>query len=54
MKKEEYEECKALLDAWFEDEKYAEQGHFGRALWAVRKLAASLGYKVVSEVNYEG
>jgi hypothetical protein len=53
MKKAEYEECKALLDAWFKDEEYAEQEHFGRALWAVKKLAKSLGYKLVTMTKEE-
>lgn len=43
MTKEKYEECVALLNCWFEEQEFAEQGAFGRARWAVKQLAADLG-----------
>ena len=39
----EYKECIALLNAWFEDPEYANQGHFARARWAIKRLGLSLG-----------
>jgi hypothetical protein len=41
-----YKECIALLNAWFEEQDFAEQGTFGRARWAVKQLAADLGLEV--------
>lgn len=49
MTEEEYEECKSLLDAWFEYKENPIQGAFNRARWAVRKLAKDLGLNALNE-----
>lgn len=50
MTKEEFEECKALLEAWFTYQ--TEQGAFNRARWAIRKLAKELGLDTVNEKDF--
>ena len=47
MTKELYEECVSLLNCWFEEQEFAEQGAFARARWAVKKLAVDLGLHVI-------
>lgn len=42
LAKDEFEECVALLSAYYEDQKYAMQGCFSRAQWAARKIAEDL------------
>ena len=49
MTKQKYEECVSLLNCWFEEQEFAEQGAFARARWAVKQLAADLGLKAVDD-----
>lgn len=46
-KQRKYKECLNLLEAYFEDPEYVEQGHFNRACWALKQLAEELGFTLV-------
>lgn len=42
MNDKEFEECVALLRAYYEDRDNAMQGTYARALWAAKKLLKDL------------